>query len=244
MQNNVQGPYDIIVQAGQSNSEGCGRGDAREPYVPGADILYMEKDFSLAPAAERVAEDGQKVSDLSLFFARAYVRAGRLAAGRRVLILRAAVGGTGFLDKRWGPEDDLFLGMVNMIRRAKTLCPGSRFVAFLWHQGETDAVHGATRKGHAQNLARLLDAVRTESGEAALPFVCGDFVYEWKNANLAACAPVIEAMRQVCRERNGSFAETADLRSNNQETGNGDVIHFSTDALQTLGERYYQAIFG
>lgn len=242
MENQFSGPYDIIVQAGQSNSEGCGLGEAKEAFVPSDEILYLTSDFVLAPAAER-QRDGQNVSDFSLFFAREYVRSGRLAQGRRVLILRTAVGGTGFLDKRWGKEDDLFLNMLAMIRHAKGLHPESRFVAFLWHQGETDATLHATYDGHRQNLAGLLDAVRAETQVADLPFVAGDFVQDWKGQNTAICEPVIAAMRQVCSDKNGSFVETEDLPSNNQQSGNGDTIHFSTASLEILGKRYYEALF-
>ncbi|MDR1630180.1 MAG: sialate O-acetylesterase [Oscillospiraceae bacterium] len=243
MQNEFSGPYDIIVQAGQSNSEGCGLGEAAEPYAPDERILYLTSHLVLAPAAER-ERDGQNVSDFSLFFAREYVRAGRLAPGRRMLILRTAVGGTGFLDKRWGKQDDLFLNMLSMIRHAKGLHPESRFVAFLWHQGETDATLKATCEGHRQNLAGLLDAVRTETEAPCLPFVAGDFVQEWKGQNLAVCEPVIAAIRQVCQDKNGRFVETGDLFSNNQQIKNGDTIHFSTASLETLGKRCYEAIFG
>ena len=39
----------------------------------------------------------------------------------------------------------------------------------------------------------------------------------------------------------GSYVETADLRSNNQKTGDGDTIHFCREDLQELGRRYFEA---
>ena len=243
MSNAFSGPFDIIVQAGQSNAEGCGLGPAAEPYVPSEQILYMNKDLSISVAAEREI-DGKLWSDFSLFFAREYVRSGKLAPSRKVLILRTAVGGTGFSDKRWGMTDDLFLKMVEMIRHAKTLHEDSRFVAFLWHQGETDAILNATYETHYKNLSGLIDAVRAETGVENLPFVAGDFVQHWKKQNLAICEPVVTAIRHVCRDKGGQFVETEDLASNDQSVGNGDVIHFSTASLETLGKRYFEAIFG
>ena len=48
--------------------------------------------------------------------------------GRKILILRTAVGGTGFRDHRWGMTDDLYLQMMEMIRTALSLNPKNRNV--------------------------------------------------------------------------------------------------------------------
>ena len=47
--------YDIIIQAGQSNAEGCGRGDVTEEYIPDPDIVFLHQDFTL----EFPERDGQ-----------------------------------------------------------------------------------------------------------------------------------------------------------------------------------------
>ena len=39
----------------------------------------------------------------------------------------------------------------------------------------------------------------------------------------------------------GAYVETADLRSNDQKTGDGDEIHFCREDLRELGHRYYAA---
>ena len=243
MSNVFSGPFDIFVQAGQSNAEGCGQGTAAEPFVPTEQILYMNKDLSLSVAAERELNGGLW-SDFSLFFASEYVKAGWLDPSRRVLILRTAVGGTGFLDRRWGMTDDLFLQMVKMIQHAKTLHEDSRFAALLWHQGETDAILTASYEGHYNNLSGLIDAVRAETGVSDLPFVAGDFVQHWKRQNMGICEPVVTAIRHVCRDKAGHFVETDGLMSNDQTIGNGDHIHFSTPSLEILGRKYFEAIFG
>jgi hypothetical protein len=48
-------------------------------------------------------------------------------------------------------------------------------------------------------------------------------------------------IRSVAEQVNGAYVETADLRSNNQKTGDGDEIHFCREDLQELGRRYYAA---
>ena len=230
--------FDIIVQGGQSNAEGCGMGPLREFYTPVPDILYMNSDKTISVADERVWED-KKVNDFSLSFAKEYIRKKKLKEGRKILILRAAVGGTGWADRRWGMADDLYLKMMEMIKTALELNPENRLAAFLWHQGETDA--GTAREIHYGHLKELVESVRAVYKCPELPFVAGDFVNEWKSANPEICGPVITAIRDVCKNiGHAGFADTSDLESNSQATGNTDTIHFSREALYLLGLRYFE----
>jgi len=239
---------DIIIQAGQSNSEGCGIGPAAKPYVKNDNVWFMNSDLSIVPAGEHHWDTGEAVSDFSLSFSEEYLANGDLPPGRKLLILRSAVGGTGFCDKRWGMKDDLYLKMMEMIQASLALNKENRLVALLWHQGETDtgatpdAGPSASRDRHFANLSGLVKSVRETFGCPDLPFVAGDFVNEWKSANIAACEPVVSAIKDVC-DKIGSagFVETADLPSNNQAIGNGDTIHFCREAQYTLGRRYYKA---
>jgi hypothetical protein len=238
--------FDIIIQAGQSNAEGCGVGDTDAPYTPSDLVWYLNPDMTVTTAAEK-AEGNCIRTNFSLPFAAAYLRNGRLAEGRKLLILRTAVGGTGFLDKRWGMTDDLYLRMMDMIRTALALNPANRLVAFLWHQGETDACLNATRDGHYANLTGLIQSIRDTFAVPDLPFVAGDFVYHWRDENAAVCAPVLEAICAVCNHiGRAAFVETDGLKSNWQELGDirQDPIHFSRRATYTLGERYYEAFAG
>ena len=240
LENYKDDQFDVILQGGQSNAEGCGMGQLREFYTPTPNILYMNNDLTISIADERVWED-KKVNDFSLSFAKEYIKRKKLKEGRKILILRAAVGGTGWLDKRWGMNDDLYLKMMEMIKASLTLNPGNRLAAFLWHQGETDAILGASRELHYNHLKELVESVRSVYNCPDLPFVAGDFVNEWKSANLAVCEPVITAIKDVCKNiGRANFADTSDLESNSQATGNTDTIHFSREALYLLGLRYFE----
>ena len=64
-----KGPYDIIIQAGQSNAEGSGFGPAPEPWVPDDRVYYLEPDMTLVPATERVCGNRLQ-SNFALAFAR------------------------------------------------------------------------------------------------------------------------------------------------------------------------------
>ena len=241
--------FDIIIQAGQSNADGTGFGPTADPWVPTEDVWYLNGDFTVTLATEAV--NGNEIqSNFSLSFAREYMKKGLLAQGRKILILRTSVGGTGFLDKRWGMTDDLYLRMMKMISTALALNEENRLVAFLWHQGETDAIFGADFDTHYNHLMGLLKSVRDGFHVPQLPFIAGDFVQHWKKDNWDISVPVVDAIEAVCRDcGSGAFVQTLDLCSNTQQDRNPplpweDTIHFSRDALYILGRRYFEAFTG
>lgn len=242
--------FDIFIQAGQSNSEGYGFGDVDAPYEPSNLVWYMNGDFTISRAEEKVVGNGIQTT-FALAFAQEYLRHGLLKEGRKLLILRSAVGGTGFLDNRWKMTDDLYLRMMEMIRTALFLNKENQLMGLLWHQGETDALLNAGYEQHYSHLMGLLRSVRTEFHVPRLPFIAGDFVQHWKNDNLAICKPVIMAIRDVCRDCGyGSFVDTDGLKSNMQEgawdyaigeDNDKDTIHFSRKSCYLLGRRYFEA---
>ena len=238
--------FDIIIQAGQSNAEGYGFGPVDNPYMPDGRVWYMNENDTISLAVEKVAFNGIQ-SNFALSFVREYINTGKLAEGRKILILRAAVGGTGFLDNRWKLTDDLYLHMMEMISTALALNPENRLVALLWHQGETETSFGGTFDGHCAHLSALVGSVRDTFNVPTLPFIAGDFVPQWKEATIAISQPISDAMRAFCAEcGHGGFVETEGLRSNAQEIddhplgwGNTDTIHFSRRAIYELGLRYF-----
>jgi len=237
--------FDIIIQAGQSNAEGYGFGPVEDPFRQDARVWYLNGDFTITPAAEIV--NGNEIqSNFALSFAREYISNGHLAEGRKLLILRTAVGGTGFLENSWKLTDDLYLRMMEMTRTALALNAGNRLAALLWHQGETDAELNASYEVHYNHLMTLVKSVRDEFAVPELPFVAADFVHHWKNDHIAICTPVVDAIRAVCRDcGNGGFAETDGLLSNLQELARNplgweDPIHFSRRSIYELGKRYYR----
>lgn len=233
--------FDVIIQAGQSNSEGSGYGDADSPYVPDSDIWYLKADGTICVASEMV-EGNMIRGDYSLSFAEEYKKNGRLAGGRKILIVRASVGATGFSDNRWKREGDLYQNMLAMVKTALSLNPQNHAVAFLWHQGETDALLNASQERHFRHLKDLLEGVRGAIGNLRLPVVMGDFVPQWRKAFASRSEPVEAAMRCACKEfPPAAFVETDGLLSNAQKNGSDDIIHFCRDSLNKLGKRYFAA---
>ena len=123
--------YDIFIQAGQSNADGSGIGPVTEEYIPDERICYLEApktviitdigldiQFHNVPFQLKIGEEHgtaeKPIGDFSLTFSKAYIDAGLLAPNRKILIIRAAVGGTGFQKKHWGIGDILYLKMLEM----------------------------------------------------------------------------------------------------------------------------------
>ena len=46
--------FDIIIQAGQSNSDGTGFGPVEDPWVPTEDVWYLNFDMTMSVAREMV----------------------------------------------------------------------------------------------------------------------------------------------------------------------------------------------
>ena len=248
--------FDIIIQAGQSNSEGYGLGPVEKEYIPTdkvwqldapkrvtslptcMDIVYLDEPLVLKVAEETEGENG-KVGNFGLTFSEEYIKAGMLEEDRAILIVRAGVGGTGFFRKEWGLDSLLYNKLIELVDYALSLNEENRVVALLWHQGECDSAEKNSPEKFGEALkAQMLDT-RARYGE--IPIIAGDFVNEWKSKNLELCNPIVAKIKETIAELgNGGFVETADLPSNNQKTGNGDDIHFCRESQYVLGRRYFE----
>ena len=248
--------YDIFIQAGQSNADGYGHGPAEFPYVPDERVLYYtagtpeagdydpKGECTIQIAAERPKEGADpedRLGDFSLSFAQKYLEAGLLASDRKLLIVRSAVGGTGFLKHYWQVGDPLYLRMLQMTDHVLNLNSENRLMGILWHQGEHEAAFHNDPQVYHEQLKDVVQSVRQHYGKPDLPFICGGFCDEWAQNNQPACDIIMDVIRSVAAECKGQYIETGDLRSNNQKFGSGDEIHFCREDLQELGRRYFSA---
>ena len=250
--------FDIIIQAGQSNADGTGYGPVSKEWEISPNIFYLNVEktvemlsdnmrityadtpFQLVPADERPSENGP-IGDFSLTFSKAYEDAGYLQGDRKLLIIRAAIGGTGFKKGQWGIGNPLYVKLVEMVDYALAQNPENRVVALLWHQGEHDAFEKNPPETFKSQIKAQMQDIRDRYGKN-LPIIAGDFVNEWKSKNLDDCIPILEKIQETLVELgNGAFVQTADLPSNNQKISNGDDIHFCRESLHILGGRYFTA---
>ncbi len=261
--NTVSEKLDIIIVAGQSNAEGYGIGPTAEPYRPSPDILLMKdtdnqgyvvdekthgtfgitmpRDYLVGIAEERCSTSG-KIGCLGLYFARKY-KEECLKPGRRILVVQAAVGATGFAKGNWSTDGVLYLRMCEMVSTALAMNSENRIAAVLWHQGEHDAIFrpnltdSEREELHLANLSSLLVGFRSQFGTC--PFIMGGFTDEWAGG-FPRSELIVSAMRRLTAKYPGvGLASSAGLPTNNQTLGNGDAYHFSRDSLRLFGERYF-----
>jgi len=178
--------YEVWLKIGQSNS--IGRDDAN---VLGADEAQNTRLFELSqgntrgayvpPTAGEIDRHNPMAQDDNLergvspgyYFG---LRRCDLNPQIKVLMVHAAVGGTGFGDNEWNPGDPQYNFAVAEAITAMGI-PGARFGGFLWHQGEADsAVTGPdlTQSEYEVALAAMVAAMRLAiPGAAVAPFIIG-----------------------------------------------------------------------
>ena len=261
---NFQYPCDVFILAGQSNAEGNGLGESDRAPKRDERALWLYDPQSIAWIKDEngndkltlvypsdyavcIAGENKGAGNLAYSFAERYIASGRLKEGRKLLFVKAAIGGTGFVKKQWRKGDTLYNRMLDMTDDALALHEGNRLVGFLWHQGECDAFEcpdmseEEREQTYFAHFSEMVSSVRARYGVKDLPVIAGGFVSEWASLYQKECAAVERGTKKALETLGWSgFAEAADLQSNNQRTGNGDNIHFCRDALVTLGERYFE----
>lgn len=260
--------YDIIVVAGQSNAEGHGLGDEEHRLPPLEGVyqlvdqnpvqIYFDENYktclrvalptqcTIEPADEKLSEDGTHAAEFSQAFAYEYVKNGYLKQGRSLLIVKAAVGGTGFTKEQWGIGNVLYTRLLQMVDAALASGSENRIVALLWHQGEHDAFERLSESDeevyefYRAKLDAMMRDFRARYSQFEFPIVAGDFCHSWADS-FSKPAVVRRATEDVLHELgNAGFAESDGLLSNHDVTFNADIIHFCREACYELGRRYFQ----
>jgi hypothetical protein len=258
--NYTEQAYDIIVLAGQSNAQGTGRGCVLNEYMPDGDIIslspiysisrtieneiskraviYSDEPFLFDIASERVVNE-MKNGDLSLTFARCYKNNGYLRSGRKLLIIRAAIGATGFMHGQWGINSPLYNKMCEMLDYALSLNKDNKLVALLWHQGEHEVGKGNPPQNYKNQLMEMLLDFKVRFKAPHLPIITADFSKKWKAAKREKADAISTVIKEVVTELGGIFIDTSGLLSNSEKNGDDDVIHFCRESLYILGEMYF-----
>ena len=260
--------FDIILLIGQSNAEGFGQGEVANPYNPSPSILQLTntapvfleitpKDvpilhvedpssYKIEIAAETVHPQQGTLGCFALPFAKSYCEKYLSGTERKVLVIRAAVGSSGFLRGNWCLNEPLYERAVEMTELALSLNPENRLAAVLWHQGESDVIVGRRKGGYdftypyyMEKFAALTDDLRNRFGEC--PFIAGAMCREWTATIQEASDAVEKATKETIEKTSlAAFAESEGLRSNDFTVHNDDSIHFSRPALYELGQRYFE----
>ena len=256
--------YDIVILAGQSNAEGQGQGESTQPYVPNDNVLLMKDNFdahfvttdgvsvlhynwpavnSIVVADER-EKNGKKLGCFALEFARLYAQK-HLQKGRKVLIVNANFGGTGFARPEWGVGNIMHTRLLAMTKAALRMNPKNRIVAMLWSQGEHDSFENADwdpdkrYTTHKANLDATFSDIYANLG-GGFPIIACGFTNTFCESLPEASDAVMRAIREMVAKYEGGVVETNGLTSNSQVIGGEDIYHFSKESLRILGGKLFE----
>lgn len=254
--------FDIVILAGQSNAEGNGVSEPKRQYhndgvyeltdnsltIYGYGILDYQKQnsFKVEYASYRKS-DYHILQDISETFADLYIQKGYLEKGRKILIVKAAVGGTGFSLRQWGVGNPLHHRLKDMVDYALSLNKSNRLVAFLWHQGEHDAFEQPSLNKEERfafyydSFKGMMEDILATYNAKGLPIVAGEMVDSWANQYKDKSQAIEEATVSVLKDLgHGEMASSSGLLSNKDTfPWSGDDIHFSADSIEEFGHRYF-----
>jgi hypothetical protein len=160
-----------------------------------------------------------------------------LDAGRAVLLINCAEGGSSFASGRWVPGGSNAEQCKNATQTAWDLPGAHRVLAVFWHQGESDA-DGTTTAQYTLSLYTLVNYTRTTFAgfNATTPWVVGRMVSAWVGLN-ANRLQIDAAHAAVAMNIPYTVAiNNSDLPPNDYLS---DTVHFSTPSQRTMGTLYY-----
>jgi hypothetical protein len=158
------------------------------------------------------------------------------------IIIKFAVGGSSIID--WSPINNQtkaevnrkrqFNGLYNeLLLKVKDITDGyqTELIAFLWMQGEEDSAYLGLGKDYKRNFVNLINSIRQDFNTNRLPVIFGDInlpVQKFPGVN-----HVKNAQYSIPQEIDNTYLiKTSDLEKDD------DQVHFSSNGLLTLGERF------
>ncbi len=261
--------FDIVFLIGQSNAEGHGAGEVENEYVPCDEVFQFadsypvmyranekgieeldvpeETTYRITVAKENTRKGVGKLGCFGIYFAKRYYEDFCKGNGRCVLLLRCAIGGSGFMRKQWTADGVLYKRAMEMAKIALSLNEENRIAAILWHQGENEVVDGknldynSLYSFYKNELTSLISNIRKNSDFSAAPFIAGGFSEDWRprfaEGSLAVTDATLDTLSGFQRT---AFVDVQGLKSNDSIFKDGDDIHFCRKALYELADRYYQ----
>jgi hypothetical protein len=159
--------------------------------------------------------------------------------GRKIELLLVPCGAasSGWNDSQYPGNswrtDDIYL--KDLTDRIKwVINNGYQVDAFLWHQGETDAL--GNTYNYSDLLRNFIQSIRDYTGNEKLPFIAGELLQSWVASN----APNAVNMQNLINELKNNIPYTYTVSST--ALSSFDQIHFDANAHIELGRRYLDAL--
>jgi len=235
----AQANYDIFLVMGQSNA--VARNTIDFTYPANSTIKALNHvDNNVVDAVDPLpvpAPEGGEGVGFSVTVARSWA-ANNLSAGRSILIINCARGGTSFSGGTWVTGGIGTQWCLNRTTLAFSFPGTHRLIAVLWHQGESDAINSVIPATHANNLMTLIAYVRATfpGASGSTPWIAGRLPATWLGTN-----PIYNAIDRVVANVR-YLVRYASCIANEGITGLSDSIHFNAVSQRAMGALYYSAL--
>jgi hypothetical protein len=221
--------FHLYLLIGQSNMAGRGAPDAESKKV-NERILMLDSQNRWVPATDPVHFDKPNAVGVgpAIGFAN-----GMLEKNSKIKIglIPCAIGGSPI--KVWEPRAvylNKFHPYDDAVSRAQAGMKRGVLKGILWHQGESD--NDSSRAPlYLQKLGALINRLRTDLKQPAVPFVAGEIGYFIK----------ADHINKVIRQLPMQVSNTAVVSAKGL-TDKGDQLHFDSPSARELGKRYAAAM--
>ena len=191
---------------------------------------------------------------------------------QEIYLVPAAWGSSGFCDAldgqlAWNAEEsnNTALGGSGLLERAIARLnltlegTGGVFRGILWHQGEADSTNRTCADSYAQNIALMVERIRTDvtedprgesarGPEAPVPFIVGTMsMGEDSRGDFSNWSDSKEQVDGVHRQISelvpfADWVNNDDLVPLAYPCGSGSCVHFGSLAIREMGQRYFEAL--
>lgn len=251
--------YDIVVPIIQSNARGAatdfdaGGVDAYPDRVDVWDWSHRRVEPAVEPLPNLDEFSGMGIANT---FVKDYI-AHDLPSQRRVLIVNAGQGGTGFTvpgtnvkgpSYCWdrlaaGDQYNLARQTVQSLKQISAQVDGqSRFVAFLANHGSTDGTNRMDKEAFKAKLTDWIQWFRSELGASEVPYLMMQMRPDLV-ANENRHRRIDEGQAEVARDLASGrvmYATSPDGRGYFRD----DSVHFNAAGVRDIGHRLYAAMHG
>lgn len=248
--------YDIVVLVGQSNMRGAAQdydAGGTDAYPSTVDVVTWSGN-SIAGVKPAVEPLPTRDAGTGMGAGNSFIKrwANEKGTGRRVLIINAARGGTGFTLPSSGDDtsalwdvdvtnDSHNLGWttITAVQDALVRFPGSSVVAFLANHGSTDGTNGLSRSGMKAKLERWIDTLRAQLSIPTVPYLMMQM-----RPDLIAAESNMKAIDDAQIDVVGTRAHTAHGTSPNSSTYwvSGSSVHFNAAGDRLIGSGLYDLL--
>jgi len=232
--------YDVFLVAGQSNTLN-GVGIIPEIDLVDDGILQLGRwdnmNLKIIKAIEPLDHHHKRPGKIgfALSFAKIYLK-NLLQANRKVLLIAAGKGSSGFINHSWNKGDPLYEDAVFRVKHVLNTYRGSEFKAILWQQGEADVYNDSFQKSLDHMILSFRQDVRVN-----VPFILGGMVPYW--VNIHTPRQDLQKILQNTEHRvaNSAYADPELPFLINKLNPHNDAIHYDAEGQRELGKRYYTA---